>query len=102
MLWSEIMLMTTIGNSGRILRETPNFVASVAANGVRITTKDERVTPRSRTVASQTWEQLAPMSDADFDGSCVLDLGLGVFEAHAAANPQGGINQAGRATTSET
>jgi hypothetical protein len=81
MLWGEIMMMAALRNQGRPLRETPNFVAYAMGNSVRITAKGACVTPRSRMVSLRTWEQLARMTDADFDGSCVLDLGIGTFQA---------------------
>jgi hypothetical protein len=90
MLWSEIMLMAALRNHGRILRETPNVVARAVGSGVRITAKNDRITPRSVTVSLRTWEQLARMSDAEFDGSCVLDLGIGTFQrGEAKENPSG-------------
>ena len=93
MLWSEVMLMmAALRNQDRVLRETPNFVACATANGVRITTKDHSVTPRSRTIALQMWKRLSPMSDAEFDGSCVLDLGIGIFEAPGRRKSPGSIN----------
>ena len=63
-----------------MLRQTKWFRATKAKRGVRITAKERNVTPRSRVVSAKTWGQLKAMSDSAFDGSCVLDLGIGVFE----------------------
>jgi hypothetical protein len=93
MLWGEIMMMAALRNYGRLLRETPNFVAYSAPGGVRITAKDRRVMPRSRVISQGTWEQLARMRDKEFDGSCILDLGIGVFQRREASeSPKRSIN----------
>lgn len=61
------------------MRETPGFVAEKSARGVRITAK-ESSRARSRVVSQRVWEQLSVMSDSSFDGSCVLELGIGTFK----------------------
>lgn len=62
------------------LRETANYVATIAPKGrVRITAKDRKATPRSRVISASLWRQLEPMSDSEFDGSIVLELGIGTF-----------------------
>jgi len=62
-----------------LLRETKNFWATKTARGVRITVKERGATPRSRVVRQETFDQMASMSDSEFDGTCVIDLGIGVF-----------------------
>ena len=62
-----------------ILRETANYVAEPSKRGVRISVKDKRNTPVFRVVAESTWQVLQQMNDASFDGSCVLELGIGTF-----------------------
>lgn len=61
------------------LRETANFVATRASRGVRITAKAKNVVAQSRVVKETTWEILQTMNDASFDGSCVLELGIGTY-----------------------
>lgn len=62
-----------------IIRETANYSATHSAQGVRITTKEKRAYPKSQVVSLRTWKQLAGMSDQSFDGSVVLELGIGAF-----------------------
>ena len=62
-----------------ILRETQGYRATQSARGVRITAKAVRVYPKSRVVSLRVWKQLAGMSDQSFDGSVVLELGIGAF-----------------------
>ena len=64
------------------LRETPGFTATASARGVRITAKECGATPRSRVVSHSIWNQLAGMCDGSFDGSVVLELGVGVFRGN--------------------
>jgi len=61
------------------LRETENFVAEESARGVRITVKGRRAHPKSRVVKAETFDRMRGMSDSSFDGTCVIDLGVGVF-----------------------
>lgn len=61
------------------LRETENFVAVRSARGVRISVKGPGAYPRSRVVRVGTFEAMRGMSDSSFDGTAVLDLGIGVF-----------------------
>lgn len=61
------------------LRTTSSYIATRTASGVRITARSTRVLPRTRVVSEAVWLQLAAMSDASFDGSCVLELGIGTF-----------------------
>lgn len=63
-----------------ILRETDWFIAERSNKGVLISAKDRNARPRSRVVTLATWEQLEQMGDKEFDGSVVLDLGIGVFQ----------------------
>lgn len=63
----------------KVLRETEWFVATPAKKGVRITAKSPTVTPRSRVVSMATWERLERMSDDSFNGSVIMDLGVGAF-----------------------
>lgn len=62
------------------LRETINCIAHSSSRGVRITIKRPSHYPKSLVVSSKIWSQLERMSDAEFDGSCVLELGIGAFD----------------------
>lgn len=64
------------------LRETPNFVATAAKRGVRIAAKEKGATPKSLVVSRRLWLQLERMSDSEFDGSVVLEIGVGAFRSH--------------------
>jgi hypothetical protein len=66
-------------NPPPILRETKNFVAYKLPNGVRIAAKNVAVSPRGTTIKPSTWDILSTMSDSEFDGSVVLELGVGSF-----------------------
>ena len=68
------------GDKNMILRETLNFVAQKSKRGVRITVKDKRNMPASRVVTEATWQILQQMNDASFDGSCVMELGIGTYQ----------------------
>ncbi len=61
------------------LRETANFVATKSARGVRIEVKVTGAHPKSRVVRPETFETMRGMSDASFDGTAVLELGIGAF-----------------------
>jgi len=61
-----------------MLRETKNYTATKTARGVRITAK-EPSSKRTMVVSLAIWKQLAPMNDPEFDGSCCLELGIGLF-----------------------
>lgn len=64
-----------------ILRETKNFTVFQGKRGVRIVCKDQSVTPRSHTIRQSKWDDYyRGISDQEFDDSCVMDLGIGVFE----------------------
>ncbi len=62
------------------LRETTNYIAEQSARGVRLTAKDKRAYPKTRVIARNTWEQLKRMSNTEFDGSIVFELGVGCFQ----------------------
>jgi hypothetical protein len=62
-----------------MLRQTKWFTATKSKRGVRVTAKERGATPHSRVISSKVWDQLKTMSDSSFDGTCVLDLGIGVF-----------------------
>jgi hypothetical protein len=62
-----------------ILRETANYRAEKSAKGVRIIVKRNGHYPKFRVVKDCTFEALKTMNDASFDGSCVLELGIGTF-----------------------
>jgi hypothetical protein len=62
-----------------ILRETKWLIAEEAKNGVKISTKDPKARPRSRTVSMATWEQMNALGDDSFEQTAVWDLGIGVF-----------------------
>ena len=62
-----------------LLRETRNYRAHAAKRGVRITAKERGVDRQSRVVSPATWLALTQMDDASFDGSCVLELGIGTW-----------------------
>lgn len=73
--------MNTKPKASDLLRRTPGFSAYRAANSrVRIICREPRVESQSRTVRADTWEQLKGESDATFDASCVMELGIGVFK----------------------
>ena len=72
----------TLTSAGTKLRETPGFTAVASARGVRIIAKECGATPRSRVVNHSIWQQLAGMCDQSFDGSVVLELGVGVFRGN--------------------
>ncbi len=61
------------------LRETAHYLAVRVNSGVRITAKEKNVQRQSRVVSERTWEALSTMNDASFDGSCVLELGIGTY-----------------------
>jgi hypothetical protein len=61
------------------LRETPGYVVTRAAKGVRITAKEKDVDDRTKVVSFDTWDALKGMSDQSFDGSCLMELGIGAF-----------------------
>lgn len=61
------------------LRETENFVAERSPRGVRISVRVAGAYPRSRVVRAATFEAMRTMSDSSFDGTAVLELGIGVF-----------------------
>jgi hypothetical protein len=62
------------------LRETDSFKLIRAGGKYRVQAKPSNVTPRSRMIRADTAEELLRYSDESFDGSCVWDLGVGVFE----------------------
>ena len=62
------------------LRETKSFIATRSARGVRIAVKGPRAFPKSRVVKAGTFDKMRGMSDLEFDGTCVMDLGIGVFD----------------------
>lgn len=62
------------------LRETQGFQATPSARGVRITAKERGVVTQSRVVSHETWRTLASMNDSSFDGTCVLELGIGTWK----------------------
>ena len=63
-----------------LIRETPGHTAVKCASGVRIMARASGVELKSRVVSMKTWKILESMSDKEFDGSCVLELGIGVFQ----------------------
>lgn len=63
----------------KTLRETDNYIVTEAKRGVRVTAKAKGVTPKSRVVGFGAWDYLKTASDSEFDGSCVLELGIGTF-----------------------
>jgi hypothetical protein len=68
---------------GRMLRQTPGFEAwAIPGTGgsVRIVSRRPGL-PRSRRVSSGVWRELSGYGDGEFDGACVLELGIGVWSA---------------------
>jgi len=67
--------------SVQICRETANFIAFTQKSGsFTVKAKARHVQPRSRVVSMATWQILEALSDAEFDGSCVLELGIGTWQ----------------------
>ena len=66
---------------GTLLRETPHYLAYQRndGRGVCIRAKAANVLSQQRTVKPSTWNALQRMSDSEFDGSCVLELGIGAI-----------------------
>lgn len=62
-----------------ILRETNWFVAERTRTGVRISAKHSGVTPKSRVVSPQAWELLSSMSDDSFNGTVIMEIGVGTY-----------------------
>lgn len=62
-----------------LLRRTNGYTATRTKQGVRIIARERDVTPPSRVVSMATWNALERMDDRSFDGSCVLELGIGAF-----------------------
>ena len=63
--------------SGSTLRMTESYIATKSPRGVRISALDRGVYPKSRVVSMPIWRQLDRMNDSEFDGSIVLELGIG-------------------------
>ncbi len=65
-----------------VLRSTKNFYAVRSPRGVKIVCKVPGVTPKSRVVRLvQDWENyLEGLSDREFEGACVMDFGIAVFQ----------------------
>ena len=63
------------------LRETTNYVATPGKRKgtVCIRAKDKNSLAQQRTVKESTWNQLQRYSDSEFDGACVLELGIGAI-----------------------
>lgn len=62
-----------------VLRETAWFRAEKSRRGVRITVKVRGAYPKSRVISDATWAILARMNDDSLNGSCVLELGIGLY-----------------------
>jgi len=63
----------------QLLRETSQYRASQTKRGVRLVAKDKNSTPRRLVVSEKTWQELRSYSDREFDGACVLELGVGTW-----------------------
>lgn len=67
-------------NEVNLLRRTKGFhVYRAAKNRARIIAREPGAQPKSRHVRWRTWLQMEKVSDSEFDGTCVMDLGIGVF-----------------------
>ena len=67
-------------NEANLLRRTKGFSAFRAAHGkVRIIPREPRTLPRSRCISQRTWSRMENISDSEFDETCIMDLGIGVF-----------------------
>lgn len=65
----------------RLLRQTESFRATETPGGrVKIVCLDKKASPRQRTISGETWAEMARYNTASFDGTCVLDLGIGAFQ----------------------
>ena len=62
-----------------ILRETKWFKAVESKRGVRITAKEKGALPKTAVVPLRLWKQLVNLHDSEFDGSVVLEIGIGTF-----------------------
>lgn len=63
-----------------ILRETEHYIAHQTPKGaVRIVAKDHQATPSSRIIGPCHWQQLKQMTDSEFNGTVVLELGVGTW-----------------------
>ncbi|MGH7953254.1 MAG: hypothetical protein ACREFE_15240 [Limisphaerales bacterium] len=63
----------------RVIRETEHFRAYRTKNGVRIVAKDKDVEPRSKVIPVNDW-LLNQTNDFEFDGTIVLEIGVGTFQ----------------------
>ena len=61
-----------------LIRETDNFSVYRVKRGIRIVAKDKNSVPRSRVIPVNHW-LLNQTSDFEFDGSVVLEIGVGTF-----------------------
>ena len=64
-----------------ILHTTNMFTVFRARRGVLIMLNPDqkRAWPRQRLVSEACWQHLRVMDVQSFNGSCILDLGIGVF-----------------------
>lgn len=66
----------------RVIRETEHFHVYRNRRGIRIVAKDKGVEPRSRVIPVNEW-LLNQTSDFEFDGTVVLEIGVGTFRKAA-------------------
>ncbi len=62
------------------LRETNSFKLVKDGNSYQVEAKPSNVTPRKLRIREDTARELLTYSNESFDGACVWDLGVGVFE----------------------
>lgn len=67
-----------------IIRDTLHYVVRADTSRVyptySISCKLKNCYPRSKTVSQVVWDQLKGMSDKEFEGTCVLELGIGTYQ----------------------
>lgn len=64
---------------GNPLRRTHHYVAMPARNGVRIRITRPKHVPRERVIDRALWPALRQMTDREFEDTCCLELGIGLF-----------------------
>ena len=62
------------------LRETPLMRVEKSTRGIRVTSKESSVYPRSKAVSQQDWEYLRGLEDGLFHAACVIDFHVGIYK----------------------
>jgi len=64
-----------------ITKETESYTLSEGQNGsCWVRSKRKGCHPTGRKIGLKTAKSLRAMSDSEFDGTCVLELGVGAFQ----------------------